>query len=128
MFDDEDELRVYTLGQDSPPSVLKFSRRAPTYTVREMTLGAFVDAIANEWSILEEGQDTAEKEREAVLEYAEAVGPLYSFADFIEDIREGVHREGEDEEEEMEEEEDPTSGEVPAPPEPPPPPPEPAKV
>lgn len=128
IFEDADEIRVYTVSSSAPTALVCLSKHAPIFTLREMTVGAFVDYIANEWSIVEDGQDTAEKERDAVLDYADAVGPLYSFQDFISDVRDGVHREeieDEEEEEETEEEaETPEGSPTPAPP----PPPEPAKV
>lgn len=99
MFEDPDEIRVYTYTDGKEAwalAVLRLSRSAAIFSIREMTPQAFIDAVVNEWSELQEGAATDETEREAILAYGQdVVGriPSYPLADFLDDIDGEVHLE-----------------------------------
>lgn len=101
MFEDADEIRIYAIGSEVPPALIRLSKVAPIFTLREMTLDTFVDEVAEELSEVEDEMTTAEKERDAIVEYgaslvnSEALGTsgLYPLSDFLQDIDEGKHLE-----------------------------------
>ena len=103
IFEDEDEYRVYAMGGDSL-SRFRLSKYARIYSSTKMEINTFVDAVVDELVDLRDGVSSAERERAAVLEYGDAMSEPgehtpYTLQEFLEDIKEGVHLEGEEEEE-----------------------------
>jgi hypothetical protein len=106
MFENDEEIRVYTLGQDSPPGVIRLSKKSPNFTIRDFTMEAFIGEVADEWSEFADSMSTAEKERESVLEYGRSLPATYSLGEFLQDVQSEIHLEGADDQEEEEEEEE----------------------
>jgi hypothetical protein len=75
MFQSEEEIRAYTLaaGEDGanaqPPSRHTISKHQPAIFSEVMNIDTFVDEVANEWVMVNEGVSTAERERAAVVAF-----------------------------------------------------------
>jgi len=110
LFDD-DEIRVYCLGETTPPTRYRLSKTSPVWTMDKLELDAFVDELANDFIEMRDEMSSAELEREAILQYgADMANTLpgatpYSLQDFLSDIKEGVHVSDEDEADEEDEDE-----------------------
>lgn len=108
MFENDAEIRAYCVGIGVPFAVVRLSKSAPIFTIRELTLEAFIDEMADEWSELAESMSTAEKERTAILEYGLELPAEYTLGEFLQDIRDEVHLE------EVEDDDEPDEPEVPS--------------
>ena len=119
IFEDEDELRVYCIGQEPARlECFRLNKSAPTWTMMDFfQLSAFADAIADEMVELRDSVSSAEAERAAIVQYGEEVNgdpaQPYSLTEFLDDVKEGVHL-VDDEEEEPEEPEAPKLAAVPS--------------
>jgi hypothetical protein len=78
LFQGDDEARVYTLflGEapkdgtvTPPPSRYTISKHQPAIFCEIMAIETFINEIADEWSTVDEGISTAERERAAVVAY-----------------------------------------------------------
>lgn len=78
LFQGDDDVRVYTLflGEATkdgppppPPSRYTISKHQPAIFAEIMAIETFINEIADEWSTVDEGISTAERERAAVVAY-----------------------------------------------------------
>jgi hypothetical protein len=74
LFQGDDEVRVYTLflgesKEPPPPSRYTISKHQPAIFCEIMAIETFINEIADEWSTVDEGISTAERERAAVVAY-----------------------------------------------------------
>lgn len=106
LFQGEDEVRVYTLaaeasaGQEPPPPTrYTISKHIPAVFAEVMAIETFINEIANEWVVVDEGVSSAERERAAVVAFLRdstlSYGPPKGWADRIEA---GEHVEVDDDE------------------------------
>jgi hypothetical protein len=81
LFQGDDEVRVYTLflGEapkdgtvTPPPSRYTISKHQPAIFCEIMAIETFINEIADEWSTVDEGISTAERERAAVVGFCQA--------------------------------------------------------
>ena len=109
MFQGDDEVRVYTLflgeaPKDRPvpaPSRYTISKHQPAIFSEIMAMETFINELADEWSTIDEGISTAERERAAVVEYLQANISKSGYILAIE-IAEGKHLPDDDDEEDDE--------------------------
>lgn len=80
LFQEDDDVRVYTLAveaeagkEPAPPTRYTISKHAPSIFSEMMTIETFIDEIANEWVMLDEGISTGERERAAVVSHLNEV-------------------------------------------------------
>lgn len=108
IFEDADEARVYALPAAEadakslgPPTLYKLSKlsQVPLFSQQSLSLEAFKEAVANEWLAVEEDFTTAEKERDAVLEYLESLPANYSVKQAVLDIQDEKHLDSVDDDE-----------------------------
>jgi hypothetical protein len=83
LFQSDDDVRVYTLAAESetgkepaPPTRYTISKHQPAIFAEIMAIETFIDEIANEWVVVDEGISSAERERSAVLEFLKQRGNL----------------------------------------------------
>lgn len=103
-FRDADELRVYTVpgeGPDGKPKELEkgewplrrwvlSKRNMGTFECEDLSVEVFVQAVADEWTLVAEGMKTAERERAQVVEFLLTIeGTTCAEAGAL--IQEGVH-------------------------------------
>lgn len=80
LFQGEDDVRVYTLAagdekkgeaaqEPSPPTRYTISKHQPAVFAEIMSGETFIDEIANEWVMVDEGVSTAERERTAAVDF-----------------------------------------------------------
>lgn len=110
LFQGDDEVRVYTLflgeaAKDGPPvpppSRYTISKHQPAIFSEIMAMETFINELADEWSTIDEGISTAERERAAVVEYLQANISKSGYILAIE-IAEGKHLPDDDDEEDDE--------------------------
>jgi hypothetical protein len=101
LFREGDEVRVYELPKadarpDNEDDVLapRCVTLSPTGAfVEAMSLQSFIEAVGDEWSRVESECTTADKEKLAILAYGEELAPDYALSEFLDDLRDDVHRE-----------------------------------
>ena len=104
MFEDDAEVRVYALptkGQDgkAPPVRYRLSKACslPVYGAEIMSLETWMDAVAMEWTELDEDinveEAAAEAATEQVIAYLKTLKEGYRIADLIADLKDGTHME-----------------------------------
>jgi hypothetical protein len=113
IFQDEEELRVYTVPKEGAFVKLaryRMSKSQPNFGVESMVPDTWISAVAAEWQAIDGEENPADNEREAVIDYMKAMPKDYSITDLIDDIEEELHLvetgESDEDPEETEETED----------------------
>lgn len=85
LFQGDDDVRVYTLAAEAavgagkeppPPTRYTISKHQPAVFAEIMGIDTFINEIASEWVVVDEGVSSAERERAAVVEFLKQNGSL----------------------------------------------------
>jgi hypothetical protein len=99
MFEEDTEYLVYAADDEvTAPRLFRLSKAEATFSEHSFTEDAFVSALANEWSNVDDGLFTMDRERNAVIEYLRSMPDGYSCDQAADDIENENHYEGDEDE------------------------------